>query len=139
MAGLIGMMYLLRYRAERRGLTEGFAMRSLPGLRSTDHLMDQAILLGFVLFTFATILGSVSAYQTWGRYWAWDSKETWALIVWLTYAVYFHLRNANHCRGVRVAWRVIIGFAITAICFFGVNLLFSSLHPYGQLRLWRAG
>lgn len=50
------------------------------------------------------------------------------------------LRYANHCRGVGAAWRVTIRFAITVICFFGVNLLsFSSLHPCGQLRPWRAG
>ncbi|MEO5661191.1 MAG: c-type cytochrome biogenesis protein CcsB [Polaromonas sp.] len=138
-AALMGMVYLLRHRAERRGHTEAFALRLLPDLRSIDRLMHQAILLGFPLFTFATIVGIVSAYQVWGRYWAWDPKETWALIVWLTYAIYFYLRYVNHWRGIRAAWWVIIGFAITVFCFFGVNLLFSGLHAYGQLSLWRAG
>jgi cytochrome c-type biogenesis protein CcsB len=136
-AALLGMMYLLRYRAERLGFSEGFAIRSLPDLKSIDRLIHQSILLGFLLFTFATILGIVSAYQAWGRYWAWDPKETWALIVWLTYAVYFYLRYVNHWQGVRVAWWVIIGFAITVFYFFGVNLLFSGLHAYSQLSLLR--
>jgi cytochrome c-type biogenesis protein CcsB len=137
-AALLGLIYLLRHRAEHQGLTEGFVMRSLPDLQRIDRLMHQSIVLGFVLFTFATVLGIVSASQAWGRYWAWDPKETWALIVWLTYAIYFYLRYVNQWRGVRVAWWVIIGFAITVFCFFGVNLLFSGLHSYGQLSLLRA-
>jgi cytochrome c-type biogenesis protein CcsB len=136
-AALLGGVYLLRYRAERHGFTEGFAMRSLPDLRKIDRLMHQAILLGFPLFTFATILGAVSAYQVWGRFWAWDPKETWALVVWLTYAVYLYLRYVNQWGGVRAAWWAILGFAITVFCFFGVNLLFAGLHSYGQLSLWR--
>lgn len=138
-AALMGMVYLLRHRAERHGYTEGFAIRSLPDLWSIDRLMHQAILLGFPLFTFATILGAVSAYQVWGRFWAWDPKETWALVVWLIYAIYFYLRYVNHWHGVRVAWWVIVGFAVTVFCFFGVNLLFSGLHAYGQLGMWRGG
>jgi cytochrome c-type biogenesis protein CcsB len=134
-AAFMGIVYLVRHRAERHGLTEGFTMRSLPDLQSIDRLMHQAILLGFPLFTFATILGAISAYKVWGRFWAWDPKETWALIVWLTYAIYFYLRYVNHWRGVRAAWWLIIGFAITVFCFFGVNLLFSGLHAYGQLSL----
>jgi cytochrome c-type biogenesis protein CcsB len=131
-AALLGGVYLLRHRAECLGYTEGFAMRSLPDLRKIDRLMHQAILLGFPVFTFATILGAVSAYQVWGRFWAWDPKETWALVVWLTYAVYLYLRYVNHWQGVRAAWWAIIGFAITVFCFFGVNLMFSGLHSFGQ-------
>ena len=138
-AALLGGVYLLRHRAERHGFKEGFAMRSLPDLWKIDRLMHQAILLGFPLFTFATILGAVSAYQAWGRFWAWDPKETWALVVWLTYAVYFYLRYVHNWRGVRSAWWVIIGFAVTVFCFFGVNLLFSGSHPYGQVSLWHPG
>ena len=134
-AALMGIVYLLRHRAERQGFTEGFTVRSLPELRSIDRMMHQAILLGFPLFTFATILGAISAYQVWGRFWAWDPKETWALIVWLTYAIYFYLRYVNQWCGVRAAWWVIIGFLITVFCFFGVNLLFSGLHAYGQLSM----
>lgn len=130
-AAFMGMAYLLRHRAERQGASKGFAVRSLPDLRSIDRLMHQAILLGFPLFTFATILGIVSAYQVWGRYWAWDPKETWALMVWLTYATYFYLRYVNHWRGVSVAWWVISGFVVTVFCFFGVDLLFSGMHAYG--------
>ncbi|NMM05010.1 c-type cytochrome biogenesis protein CcsB [Polaromonas sp.] len=135
-AALLGGVYLLRHRAERHGVTEGFAMRSLPDLWKIDRLIHQAILVGFPLFTFATILGAVSAYEVWGRFWAWDPKETWALVVWLTYAFYFYLRYVNHWSGMRAAWWAIIGFAVTVFCFFGVNLIFSGLHSYDQLSLW---
>lgn len=132
-AASMGVMYLVRLRAERAGgAAPGFAMRSLPELPSIDHMMHQAIVLGFPLFSFATVMGIVSSAQAWGRYWAWDPQETWAAIVWLTYATYFYLRYVNRWHGVRVAWWAIIGFCITVFCFFGVNLLFSGLHSYGQ-------
>lgn len=138
-AALLGGVYLLRHHAERNGFTPRFAIRFLPDLQSVDRLIHQAILLGFPLFTFATLLGIISAYQMWGQYWVLDLKETLALIVWLTYATYFYLRYVKCWDGVRTAWWVIVGFVITAFCFFGVNLLFSGIHVYGPLSLWRAG
>jgi cytochrome c-type biogenesis protein CcsB len=130
-AAAMGVMYLLRSEAERRRLKGGFAMRALPDLAMIDRLMNQAITLGFPLFSIATILGVMSANQAWGRYWAWDPKETWALIVWLTYGGYFYLHYAKKWHGVRMAWWTIIGFGLTVFCFLGVNLFFSVLHSYG--------
>jgi cytochrome c-type biogenesis protein CcsB len=130
-AAAMGVMYLLRHDAENHRLAQGFAMRALPELPIIDRLMNQAISLGFPLFSFATMLGIMSANEAWGRYWAWDPKETWALIVWVTYAGYFYLRYARKWRGVRMAWWTIIGFGLTIFCFLGVNLFFSVLHSYG--------
>lgn len=130
-AAAMGVMYLLRHNAENHCLAQGFAMHVLPDLPSIDRLMHQAISLGFPMFTFATILGITSANEARGRYWAWDPKETWALIVWVTYASYFYLHYARKWRGVRIAWWTIIGFGLTVFCFVGVNLFFSVLHSYG--------
>ena len=54
--------------------------------------MYKAIALGFAFFTIATILGAFWAAEAWGGYWSWDPKETWALIVWLNYAAWLHMR-----------------------------------------------
>lgn len=128
-----GAMYLVRRRAEQQGRVDGIAMRVLPGLQEADTLMYRAIAIGFVTFTVATILGAAWAYDAWGGYWSWDPKETWSLIVWLTYAVYLHLRFVKGWAGNRMAWWAILGFAITLFCFIGVNMFLSGLHSYGQL------
>lgn len=130
-AAASGVMYLLRHDAESRPLAQGFALRALPGLPKIDRLMHQAIFLGFPLFSLATLLGITSANEAWGRYWAWDPKETSALIVWLTYASYFILYHAKNWRGVRMAWWTIFGFCLTTFGFLGVNVFFPVLHSYG--------
>jgi cytochrome c-type biogenesis protein CcsB len=128
-----GVMYLVRHRAEERGDRDGMIMRVLPGLTETDTLMYRAIAIGFVTFTVATILGAAWAYDAWGGYWSWDPKETWSLIVWLTYAVYMHLRFVKGWAGTRMAWWAILGFGVTLFCFIGVNMFLSGLHSYGQV------
>lgn len=130
-AAAMGVMYLLRHNAENHRLAHGFAIHVLPNLPSIDRLMHQAICLGFPVFTFATMLGIALANEARGRYWAWDPKETWTLIVWVTYASYFYLHYVRTWRGVRMAWWTIIGFGLSVFCFVGVNLFFSMLHSFG--------
>lgn len=128
-----GVMYLVRLRAERQRRTSGIAMRVLPSSEEADVLMYRAIAIGFVTFTIATILGAAWAYDAWGGYWSWDPKETWSLIVWLTYAAYLHLRFVKGWAGSRMAWWAILGFGVTLFCFIGVNMFLSGLHSYGSL------
>ena len=89
--------------------------------------------IGFIFFTIATILGAVWAAEAWGGYWSWDPKETWALIVWLNYAGWLHLRLVKGLRGPMLAWWSVIGLVITTFAFLGVNLFLSGLHSYGEL------
>jgi ABC-type transport system involved in cytochrome c biogenesis permease subunit len=81
----------------------------------------------------AVLLGFVWAYQAWGGYWSWDPKETWALIVWLVYAAYLHVRLTKRPRLVVQAWWLLIGFMATLMCYIGVNMFLSGLHSYGSL------
>jgi ABC-type transport system involved in cytochrome c biogenesis permease subunit len=74
--------------------------------------------------------GAYWANQTWGSYWSWDPKETWALITWLAYAGYLHMRIARGWRGRRAAYFAIIGFAVVLFTFFGVTYLLPGLHAY---------
>ncbi|AUZ06011.2 MULTISPECIES: c-type cytochrome biogenesis protein CcsB [Vitreoscilla] len=105
----------------------------LPDANVIDEIMYRAIAVGFLFFTIATVLGALWAAEAWGRYWSWDPKETWALIVWLNYAVWLHLRLVSGWRGRLLAWWAIVGFFITAFAFLGVNMLLSGLHSYGSL------
>jgi len=105
----------------------------LPDFEVLDDVMYKSIAVGFAFFTIATILGAFWAAEAWGGYWSWDPKETWALIVWLNYAAWLHMRLMKGLRGTVAAWWALVGLAVTTFAFLGVNMFLSGLHSYGQL------
>jgi cytochrome c-type biogenesis protein CcsB len=105
----------------------------LPSFEVLDDVMYKAIAVGFAFFTIATVLGALWAAEAWGGYWSWDPKETWALIVWLNYAAWLHMRLMKGLRGTVAAWWALTGLAITSFAFLGVNMFLSGLHSYGEL------
>jgi len=105
----------------------------LPALELLDDLMYKSIAVGFAFFTIATVLGALWAADAWGGYWSWDPKETWALIVWLNYAAWLHMRLVKGLRGTVAAWWALAGLAVTSFAFLGVNMFLSGLHSYGTL------
>ena len=105
----------------------------LPSLDVLDDVMYKAIAVGFAFFTIATVLGALWAAEAWGGYWSWDPKETWALIVWLNYAAWLHMRLMKGLRGTVAAWWALVGLAVTSFAFLGVNMFLSGLHSYGTL------
>lgn len=107
--------------------------RKLPSLEILDDIMYRAIAVGFAFFTVATILGALWAADAWGAYWQWDPKETWALIVWLNYAAWLHMRLIKGLRGAMAAYWALGGLIITTFAFLGVNMFLSGLHSYGEL------
>ncbi len=105
----------------------------LPALEVLDDVMYKAIAVGFAFFTIATVLGALWAAEAWGGYWSWDPKETWALIVWLNYAAWLHMRLMKGLRGTVASWWALVGLAVTTFAFLGVNMFLSGLHSYGTL------
>lgn len=98
-----------------------------------DTLMHRLIIVGYVLITAGLIMGAVWAKEAWGSYWSWDPKENWALISWLTYTLYFHMRRYPGWRNRGSAWMAIAGFAVIMFTYLGVHLLpnaDSSVHVY---------
>lgn len=114
--------------AARRRIAE-----RLPAYEVLDDVMYKSIAVGFAFFTIATILGAFWAAEAWGGYWSWDPKETWALIVWLNYAAWLHMRLMKGLRGPVAAWWALTGLAVTTFAFLGVNMFLSGLHSYGEL------
>jgi cytochrome c-type biogenesis protein CcsB len=102
-------------------------------LESIDNLSYRTISFGFPLLTIGIIAGAVWANEAWGSYWSWDPKETWALITWLTFAVYLHARITKNWQGKKAAILASSGFLIIWICYLGVNFLGTGLHSYGFL------
>ena len=105
----------------------------LPSFEVLDDVMYKAIAVGFAFFTIATVLGALWAAEAWGGYWSWDPKETWALIVWLNYAAWLHMRLVRGLRGTVAVWWALTGLAVTTFAFLGVNMFLSGLHSYGTL------
>jgi cytochrome c-type biogenesis protein CcsB len=103
----------------------------LPEREMLDALIYKTVAISFPLLTLMIITGAYWANRTWGSYWSWDPKEDWALITWLTYAGYLHMRLTRGWRGRRSAYFAIIGFAIVLFTFFGVTYLLPGLHSYG--------
>jgi cytochrome c-type biogenesis protein CcsB len=124
-AAMVAIAYLLK--------TKNILADRLPSLELLDDVMYKAIAVGFAFFTIATILGALWAAEAWGGYWSWDPKETWALIVWLNYAAWLHMRLTKGLRGVVAAWWAIAGLFVTTFAFIGVNMFLSGLHSYGAL------
>ena len=125
LAAMVASAYLLA--------SKGVLSSRLPSLDVLEDLMYKAIAVGFAFFTIATILGAMWAAEAWGGYWSWDPKETWALIVWLNYAAWLHLRMVKGLRGPLLAWWALIGLLVTTFAFLGVNMFLSGLHSYGTL------
>ncbi|MHB9118162.1 MAG: c-type cytochrome biogenesis protein CcsB [Burkholderiales bacterium] len=125
LAAMLGVAYLLA--------DKGWLAGRLPKMEVLDDIMYKAIAIGFGFFTIATILGALWAAEAWGSYWSWDPKEVWALIVWLNYAAWLHLRMVKGLRGPMLAWWAVMGLLVTAFAFLGVNMFLSGLHSYGTL------
>lgn len=94
---------------------------------------EMSMLIGLVLMTIGTFLGAIWANESWGRYWGWDPKETWALITMIVYALVSHLRLLPKLHN---KWSFnflsVIAFLSVLMTFFGVNYFLSGMHSYGE-------
>jgi cytochrome c-type biogenesis protein CcsB len=132
LSAMLGTAYLLRNFIERKA-PDSILLSRMPSYDLLDDVIYKSNALGFAFFTIATILGALWAAEAWGGYWSWDPKETWALIVWLNYAAWLHMRMTKGWKGTPMAWWSVIGLFVTLFAFLGVNMFLSGLHSYGEL------
>ena len=130
-AGL-SITQLLQARREETGKGPQFLQR-FPNSLSLESTAYWINVVGFALWTFTLIAGSIWAEFAWGRYWGWDTKEVWTFIIWVVFAGYIHARATRGWRGARSAWLAIIGFSAVLFNFTIVNLFFKGLHSYSGL------
>lgn len=92
---------------------------------------EMTLIAGTFIISIGTYLGGVWANESWGRYWGWDAKETWALVTILVYAFILHMRFIPGLRG-NFAFNIasLFGFATVMMTYFGVNYYLSGLHSY---------
>ena len=104
---------------------------SQESISNLSRIIELVTTLGVYLLTIGTFLGAVWANVSWGRYWAWDPKETWALITILVYAIVLHFRLIPALKGqVLFNFSSVIAYASVMMTYFGVNYYLSGLHSY---------
>lgn len=103
-----------------------------PAVRAeAERIASAAVAVGYPVYTIGALLfGAIWAQYAWGRYWGWDPKEVWALITWLIYTFYLHLRLAGKKKGRLPMLVLLIGFPVALFTFLGVNALAVGLHAY---------
>lgn len=103
-------------------------------IREMTIINEMALTVGLVLLTAGTFLGAVWANESWGRYWGWDPKETWALITMIVYAFIIHARFVPAIKrggDYLFSLMTVIGLGSVLMTFFGVNYYLSGMHSYG--------
>lgn len=121
----LSMMCLLRKDADNSSL--------LGRIRELTIINEMALWIGLALMATGIFLGAVWANESWGRYWGWDPKETWALATMMCYAIATHL----HMLPLRhiswwLNWVSLVAFSSVLMTFFGVNYLLTGMHSYGN-------
>jgi cytochrome c-type biogenesis protein CcsB len=119
-------MYLLREKFSK----DEFFIKHIPSLERLDIISYRTISLGYLFLTIVMVTGAIWAERAWGRYWAWDPKETWSFITWVIYSIYLHARIVKGWKGRRAALFSVIGFICVLFTYIGVNTLLPSIHSY---------
>ena len=98
-------------------------------------MADNIVFIGFAFLTLGLLFGALWAKEAWGNYWTWDPKETWALLTFLVYLIYMHLRSHHKSKTKLHLWVLSISFVFLLAAWFGVNYMPSaknSVHTYSQ-------
>lgn len=123
LAGASGIRYLYTEKNDKDS----------PMLEEIDYMTYRLIALGLLLLTVTIVSGAIWAEQAWSSFWTWDPKEVWALITWLLYSVFLHLRLNRKWKGHRMAVFAIAAVPVVLFTFIGVNTLIPGLHSYGAV------
>lgn len=105
--------------------------KTTRSIKELTLVNEMALTVGIFALGVGTFLGGMWANESWGSYWSWDPKETWAFISVIFYAVVLHLRLVPKLNG-RLTFNIVSMWAVWSIIFtyFGVNYYLSGLHSY---------
>jgi cytochrome c-type biogenesis protein CcsB len=129
LAALLGFINLLIMSLQNTSNKERLDIKILQ----LTYINEMALIAGLFLLSVGTFLGGVWANESWGRYWGWDSKETWALITMLVYAFVLHLRFIPKLKSIYIFNLLsLISYGTVLMTYFGVNYYLSGLHSYAK-------
>jgi len=123
---VLSIIFLLRDRMKENGFWD----QHIPKKEKLDTISYRCVSLGMMFLTATIAIGGVWAENAWGSYWSWDPKETWALVTWVIYLVYLHLRIRKGWNGKAAAIFGVAGFICVLFTYIGVNTLLPGLHSY---------
>jgi cytochrome c-type biogenesis protein CcsB len=129
LACILGLINLKLYLLQ----SEKSATLVKLNIQEITYIAEMTMTVGLYMLTIGTFLGGVWANESWGRYWGWDPKETWALVSVLVYAVILHFRMIPGLQG-RFLFNALAfwGYSAILFTFFGVNFMLVGLHSYAQ-------
>ena len=124
--GLVSLLLMIFTTEKNKALMD-------ISIKELTIVNEMALTVGLVMLTIGNFLGGMWANESWGRYWGWDPKETWALISIMIYAFVIHMRLVPGLRG---KWLYnlmsVLAFASILMTYFGVNFYLSGLHSYAS-------
>jgi len=113
--------------------TKSNSERIVNTVKEITRINEMTLIVGLYMLTIGTFLGGIWANESWGRYWGWDPKETWAMVSVLVYAFILHIKYIPGLKGIFVFNLLsVIGYASILMTFFGVNFYLSGLHSYAS-------
>ncbi|MBN2772817.1 MAG: cytochrome c biogenesis protein CcsA, partial [Prolixibacteraceae bacterium] len=102
-------------------------------IKELAYIIQIALIIGLYMITIGSFIGGVWANESWGRYWGWDPKETWALVTVLVYSFIIHMHKIKGFRGTfALSTAALVSFSSVLMTYFGVNYYLSGLHSYAQ-------
>ena len=123
---VLSIIFLLRDKMKENGFWD----QHIPKKEKLDTISYRCVSLGMMFLTVTIGIGGIWAENAWGSYWSWDPKETWALVTWVIYLVYLHLRIRKGWNGKTAAIFGTVGFICVLFTYIGVNTLLPGLHSY---------
>lgn len=129
LGALLGMITLILFILKK----PENSVRLNLAIKELNAINEMSLLVGLVLLTIGNFLGGVWANESWGRYWGWDPKETWALVTILVYAVVIHLRMIKGAYSDYIFSVVsLLAFTSVLMTYFGVNYYLAGMHSYAK-------
>ncbi len=124
--GLLNLI-LMTFRTPKNNARINFTVKELV------NIIQIALIIGVIMLTVGSFLGGVWANESWGRYWGWDPKETWALVTILVYTFITHMHRIPGFKGnFAMSAAALVGISSVLMTYFGVNYYLSGLHSYAQ-------
>ncbi|TFH47058.1 MAG: c-type cytochrome biogenesis protein CcsB [ANME-2 cluster archaeon] len=124
----LAVIYLLKERKKPGSESMVQFLNRFPEKNILDELSYQFVTAGFLFLSVMIAAGAIWAYQTWGRYWAWDPIESWSLIAWLVYGIYLHQRLNSGWKGKKAAYFLIFAIFVLVFSLFGTGIVYEGLH-----------
>ena len=129
MGALLGMLNLILMIARNKKNHK----KLQDNIQEISYIIELALIIGLLMLTIGCFIGGIWANESWGSYWGWDPKETWALVSILVYSAILHLRNVPKANNQFVLSSLaLVGFSTIIMTFFGVNYYLSGMHSYAQ-------